>query len=186
MYPLGRDGSRCLVYSWDSTIQPYFVFGTNWDASRLRTSSVERILAKWFSFFGRHGWFHVYSPTLFYFVFLRRFAPARCASFTSPWRQKWRRNCALCLYCAVLPEFKLLEFKQNLRVCIGSKTKSTILSGNRTAHLATCRHLYPWIKGMRTAVQKVTKFVLHSPSQVRTKRNPDHASLRAWILPTGP
>ena len=88
--------------------------------------------------------------------------------------------------CAVLPEFKLLEFKQNLRVCSRSITESTILSGNKTAHVATCRHLYPWIKGMRTAVQKVTKFVLHSQSQVRTKRNPDHASLRAWILLAGP
>ena len=56
---------------------------------------------------------------------------------------------------------------QNLRVCIGSKTRSTILSGNRTTHLATCRHLHPW-----NAVQKVTKFVLQSPNQVRTKRNP--------------
>ena len=34
--------------------------------------------------------------------FLRRFAPARCASFTSLWRPKRRRDCALSLYCPVL------------------------------------------------------------------------------------
>ena len=35
-------------------------------------------------------------------LFWRRFAPARCASFTSLWRPKRRRDCALSLYRTVL------------------------------------------------------------------------------------
>ena len=44
----GREGStRCLVDSWDSTVQPYFVFGTLWDAF----SSAPSFLAlEWISF----------------------------------------------------------------------------------------------------------------------------------------
>ena len=36
-------------------------------------------------------------------LFWRRFAPARCASFTSQWRPKRRRFCAWSLHCTVLP-----------------------------------------------------------------------------------
>ena len=35
---------------------------------------------------------------------------------------------------------------------------------------------------MRTAKYEVSKFVLQSTTQVMTKRNPDNASLRAWML----
>ena len=44
------------------------------------------------------------------------------------------------------------------------------------------RHLHPWIQSMRTAAYEVSKFVLRSTTQVRTKRNPDIAPLRAWML----
>ena len=79
-------------------------------------------------------------------------------------------------------------------MCVGSRPRSTVLSGNRSTHLATGRHLHPWIKGMRTAVQKVSKFVFQSPTQVRTKRNPtshlsvqgfcvlDHSTPRSFVL----
>ena len=51
-----------------------------------------------------------------------------------------------------------------------------------STHLAAGRHLHPWIQSMRTAAYEVSKFVLRSTTQVRTKRNPDIASLRAWML----
>ena len=78
----------------------------------------------------------------------------------SRYREDWRRrNCAWSLYCTALPEFE-------------TQTKSTIPSINRSTHLAIGRHLHPWNQGIRTAAHKVSKFVLHSTTQVKTKRNP--------------
>ena len=77
-----------------------------------------------------------------------------------------------------------MESNKIYEYALNQKPDPPFYLANRTTHLATCRHLHPWMKGMRTAVQ-VAKFVLHSPPQVRTKRNPDIASLRAWILLAG-
>ena len=65
------------------------------------------------------------------------------------------------------------------------QTESAIPSVKKSTPLATDRHLHPWIQGMRTAVQKDTKFVLQSTAQVRTKRNPtSHHSVHGccWTI----
>ena len=66
-------------------------------------------------------------------------------------------------------------------MCIGSKIRSTIPSGNGSTYLAT--GLHPGIESIRTAVRKVSKFVLQSPTQIIDEARSDSASPRAWILP---
>ena len=53
-------------------------------------------------------------------LFWIRFAPAPCASFTSLWRPKRRRDCVLSLYCTVLPEVS--TWKSNELTSVGNKT----------------------------------------------------------------
>ena len=74
-------------------------------------------------------------------------------------------NCASSLHCTALPQ------NQTNKCALDRRSDPPF-------HLATGRHLHPWIESVETAVQKVTKFVLQSPSQVR-----DEAKIRHHITP---
>ena len=85
-------------------------------------------------------------------LFWRRFAPARCASFTSSWRPKWRRDCALSLYCTVLSV--LSTWKLNELTSVGNKT---------------VKYSMPNLKASRSEVIAAAFFSTRPPSETFSK-----------------
>ena len=63
-----------------------------------------------------------------------------------------------------------------------TQTKTTIPSVNRSTNLATGRHLHPWIKDMRTAVQKISNFCLPvaNPSKDEERSPTSHLSVHGF------
>ena len=80
---------------------------------------------------------------------------------------------------------------QKLRVvfvlhCSTSQTqaKTTIQSVNRSTNLATGRHLHPWMKDMRTALQKVSNVCLAvaNPSKDEERSPTSHLSVHGCCI----
>ena len=67
-------------------------------------------------------------------------------------------------------------------VCTVPQYLNFKLKQNLPFHLSTSRHLHPWIQGLRTAAHEVSKFVLRSTTQLKTKRNPtSHFSVHGFL-----
>ena len=109
---------------------------------------------------------------LFVFLFLRRFAPARCASFTSLWRPKRRRDCALNLYCTVLSV--LSTWKSNELTSVENKTvKCSMPFAGPHVQQSSLRH-----SSAHAHVTTVSK----QPHQVRSRFWPDRKTAKYDVI----